>query len=371
MMKIGAGMKNKTIVTVVLIGFLVVLALGLGFRFITNSRNDSAATGTPTPAGLPENAPTNVWDALSQVTPVSYGTPLPEPETSPLDGTYAKYDTAPPQWWSCLRCADYRPAGGAWRLQFDRGVMRIYYEVTGWHSLASYTVSGDRLYLFNDPYCKDMTGEYKWSLEDGSLTLETVGDSCAFQLRERNLSAQTWEACTAGAGGEKPRGCEDPSSDASFVAAPRSDLTVSVHEGDVRKFSVKPEVYVHASGGGPAGDGIKLTYSEQSLLYGVGRVLWTDEDWVEVTTRGALTSMGVQFRGDYMIGWARVLFDGEEIWRGDTSRIWTYLRDHGGYIEVSGFEPGGHVLRVERLEVDSRPVVVSFFCFNQEGGVEE
>jgi hypothetical protein len=118
-------------------------------------------------------------------------------------------------------------------------------------------------------------------------------------------------------------------------------------------------------------EGINLSYSEESLLYGVGRVLWTDEDWVEVRTQGAFTSMGVQFRGDYMIGWARVLFDGEEIWRGDTSRIWTYLRDHGGYIEVSGFEPGEHVLRVERLEVDSRPVVVSFFGFNREGGVEE
>lgn len=370
-MKIGAEMKNKTILTVAVVVFLVILAVGFGSRFMINARTEAAATATPTPADSPEYAPTNVWAALSQVTPVSYGTPLPAPEASPLDGTYAKYDPAPPQWWSCLRCADYRPGGGAWRLQFDRGVMRIYYEVTGWNDLASYTVLGDRLYLFNDPYCSDVTGEYKWTLEGGNLMLETVQDSCAFQLRERNLSAQAWETCAAGADGEKPRGCEDPSTDASFVAASRPDLTVTVHEGDVRKFSVKPEVFVHASGGGAAMEGISLSYSEESLLYGVGRVLWNDDDWVEVSTQGSYSAMGVQFRGDYMIGWARVLFDGEEIWRGDTSRIWTYLRDHGGYIEVSGFEPGEHVLRVERLEVDSRPVVVSFFGFNQEGGVEE
>jgi hypothetical protein len=161
---------------------------------------------------------------------------LSQPRSLPLDGIYAKYDPAPPQWWSCLRCADYRPAGGAWRLQFDRGVMRIYYEVTGWNDIASYTVSGDRLYLFNDPYCSDVTGEYKWSLEGENLNLETVQDSCAFQLRERNLSAQAWETCAAGAGGEKPRGCEDPSSDASFVAASRPDLTVTVHQGMCASF---------------------------------------------------------------------------------------------------------------------------------------
>lgn len=364
-------MKNKTTLTAALIVFLAILALGLGTLFMTNPRSSPTATGTPTPASLPEYAPTNVWKALSQVTPVPYGTPLPAPEASPLDGTYAKYDPAPPQWWSCLRCADYRPAGGAWRLQFDRGVMRIYYEVTGWSDLASYTVSGDRLFLFNDPYCSDVTGEYRWRLEGGDLVLETVQDFCAFQLRERNLSGQAWEACTPGAGGEKPRGCEDPATDASFIAAPSPNRVVTVHAGDVRKFTVKPEVYVHAGGGQPAMEGISLSYSEESLLYGVGRVLWTDEDWVEVGTQGEFASMGVQFRGDYMIGWARVLFDGEEVWRGDTSRIWSHLRDYGGYIEVTGFGPGEHILRVERLEVDSRPVVVSFFGFNQTGEVEE
>jgi hypothetical protein len=82
-MKIGAGMKNKTTLTVALIVFLVILAVGFGSLFMTNPRNEAAATGTPTPAEPPGYAPTNVWAALSQVTPVSYGTPLPAPKPPP------------------------------------------------------------------------------------------------------------------------------------------------------------------------------------------------------------------------------------------------------------------------------------------------
>jgi hypothetical protein len=76
--------------------------------------------------------------------------------------------------------------------------------------------------------------------------------------------------------------------------------------------------------------------------------------------------MGVQFRGSYVIDWARVLFDGEEIWRGDTVRIWAENKVHGGYIKISGLEQGEHTLHVGRLEIDSRSVIVSFFWFNDE-----
>ncbi|MEK6575763.1 MAG: hypothetical protein AABZ58_15755, partial [Chloroflexota bacterium] len=117
---------------------------------------------------------TSVWDALLEKTPFAYAAPLPDPVPSPLDGIYAKVDQSWPQWWLCRRCADYRPAGGIWRLQFDKGVMRIYYEVTGWISMASFTVSGDRLHIFTRPYCPEDAGEYTWKLEDGQLTLETI-----------------------------------------------------------------------------------------------------------------------------------------------------------------------------------------------------
>lgn len=311
-----------------------------------------------------EMAPTNVWTSLLVVTPVPYASPLPGPDATPLDGTYARFDPNPPQWWSCLRCADYRPAGGSWRIQFDRGVMRIYYEVTGWKSLASYTVSGDSLFLYNDPYCKESTGEYKWNLVDGRLRLEVIEDPCSFQLRGRNLSNGAWEVCPKGGSaiGEKPRGCRDPMIETLGIPELLLGLKVEVHEADVRLTGETPDVIINASGANRSmPEGVRLSFSDDSIYYGNNRVLWTNGDWMEFTSDAPYTSMGVQFRGDYVIGWARVLFDGEEVWRGDTARIWSELKVHGGYIEVTGFEPGEHTLRVERLDVDSRPVVVAFF----------
>jgi len=37
--------------------------------------------------------------------------------------------------------------------------MRILYDVTGWRSVASYTIVEQRLYLFNDPFCPQNIGE--------------------------------------------------------------------------------------------------------------------------------------------------------------------------------------------------------------------
>jgi len=315
-----------------------------------------------------EPVPTNVWSSLLEVTPIPYASPLPKPALTPLDGTYTKFDPAYPQWWSCRRCADYRPAGGVWRLQFDRGVMRVYYEVTGWNSLASYIVSGNRLYLFNDPYCNDATGEYKWQLVDGDLILDVVDDPCSFRLRGQNLSEQLWEGCQAESDDEmwqEPRGCKDPVVAGMEVSELTGPLRVIVHEGDARQFSDLLDTIVNASGVGLLlAEDVNLSFSKKSILYGYNRVLWTENDWVEVSTDQPFSSMGVQFLGDYVIGWARVTFDGEEVWRGDTSRIWSAFGRFGGYIEISGYEPGEHTLRVERLEVDSRPVVVAFFGFD-------
>ena len=334
----------------------------------TQSQSENTPTNVPAPTSLKSGAPTPVWPALSQVTPIPYASPLPAPEQTALDGTYAKFNPDPPQWWICLRCADYRQAGGAWRLQFDRGVMRIYYEVNGWHSLASYTVSGDHLYIFNDPYCIDVTGEYKWSLAGGNLTLEVVDDPCSFQLRGKNLGAVAWAACPGdGARSEAvPRGCTDAVVEATTLVAIPEGLHVTVRQADVRTATPPPDAYLNASGADPFPlDGVHFSYSDDSIPYGTSRVLWKDGDWMEVVTDAPYTSIGVQFRGDYVIGWARVLFDGQVVWRGDTSTIWAIEKVHGGFVEISGFDPGKHTLRVERPGIDSRPVVVAFFGFNR------
>jgi len=339
---------------------LIVFSLVLGACV---SRN--LPSHTPLDQSSPvEATQPSVWSSLLDVTPLPYASPLPDFEVTPLDGVYVKFDPNPPQWWACLRCADYRQAGGIWRLQFDRGVMRIYYEVTGWVSLASYQVSDDHLLLFNDPHCKDATGEYQWELQDGALHLEAVNDPCSFELRGKNLSQYSWEVCPRDESGdvEEPRGCSDPVPPSVAEPVLPEGLSVNVREADVRLDANTPDVILIANGIDLSlPEGARISYGEESMPYGVNRVLWQKNDWMEMTFSEPFTSAGVQFLGSYVNGWARVLFDGQEIWSGNTAEIWSEEKVHGGYIEIMGFELGEHVIRVERMDVDSRPVMVAFF----------
>src|SRR4030066_202972 len=139
------------------------------------------------------------------------------------------------------------------RVQFDRGVMRIFYEVTKWKSLASFEVRGDRLFLFNDPYCPFDIGEYEGSRSETALSLHVIRDVCAFDLRARALSEQTWQSCplegglAQGAPTFLSRGCNPGK------AAPPSPipgmLPVAVHvfAGDARSLASPPEAYADAN----------------------------------------------------------------------------------------------------------------------------
>lgn len=308
-------------------------------------------------------------EALFAQTPVAYTTPLPDAITTPLDGTYAKIDDSQPQWWLCRRCADYRPAGGIWKLQFDKGVMRIYYDVTGWKSLASYVVEEDRLTIFNDPYCHNEVGEYTWRIEAGRLKLNTVQDTCSFDLRAQNLSTQTWSDCATTPA--EPSGCAEQ---VAIPAAPTpADLPVTVHvfAGDSRFFAHPPELYAPANSEDTAPPaGVTVTYHQESIPYGLNRVVWWHGDWIEATTELPFTAMGVQFFGGPSIGWARVLLDGVEVWRGNTATLGDDgLGHYGGYVNISGLTHGKHTIRVESLGFDYHPVTVSSFGFSRQTAV--
>lgn len=324
------------------------------------------------------SAPTSVWAGLLGRTPLAYaGTPLPESNETSIDGTYVKLDQSWPQWWLCLRCADYRPAGGIWRLQFDRGVMRILYDVTGWRSLASYVLDGDRLLVFHDAYCRHV-GEYGWEIREGSLHLRAVEDGCAFGLRGENLAKQPWTGCPAGVGGsggintaDSPPGCLDPRPEPLGVSAPPTALRIEAYPGDSHAFRVAPDLFARANPGGIAqSEGIEVDFSPTSIPYGVNRILWWNGPWIEARTDRGFSAMGVQFLGGPQIGWARVLFDGVEVWRGITGEIGCKGSYCGGYIEVSGFGRGPHVLHVESLASDYRPVEVFGFGFSLTGRVD-
>jgi hypothetical protein len=287
-----------------------------------------------------------------------------------LDGTYAKFDPSWPQWWLCFRCADYRPAGGIWRLEFDRGVLRVVYDVTGWRTLASFRLEDDGLSIFNDPVCPEAAGEYRWVREEAGLRLTVVRDECAFGLRAQNLAAQQWRSCrphdesSAGGREEPTPECRSAVPAVPFAGGEGLPWEISVLPGDARKFGSPPDTTAVANSQDrrpPAG--IRVAFSQGTIGYGSNRILWRDSDWIEASTEMAVDAMGVQFLGAYVIGWARVRFDGEEVWRGDTARIWSSGALHGGYVQVSGLEPGPHTIRVESLAFDGRPVEVLFFGF--------
>lgn len=153
-----------------------------------------------TKSSIPSNpelpgTPTNIWNALFERTPVPWTTALPPLETTILDATYVKINPRLATPFPCRRCPDYALNGGLWKFSLDKGIFRIYYSVNEWRSLGSYAVSGDKLYLFNDPYCNWESGVYTWKLEDGSLFFTEVDDPCLQGLRAANLVDQPWLSC--------------------------------------------------------------------------------------------------------------------------------------------------------------------------------
>ena len=72
---------------------------------------------------------------------------------------------------------------------------------------------------------------------------------------------------------------------------------------------------------------------------------------LEATTTIDATAVGVQFWGNQNDGWARVLADGTEVWKGDTFGADGYWpgRAFAKYLEVSGLAVGKHTIRVENL----------------------
>ncbi len=160
------------------------------------------------------------WSGLLQRQPYPYLLPLPEPRRSPLDGTYAKVAAVKAERVHCLRCPDYAPEGGAWKLNLSQGVFRILHTESGWKSMGTCIVASDRILLANDPVCIDALGLYRWRMDEGQLVFEEIDDPCAIRLRARNLTGQPWRSCRspnieAAVSGHwpQPEGCGDGSDD--------------------------------------------------------------------------------------------------------------------------------------------------------------
>jgi hypothetical protein len=321
-------------------------------------------------APIEEQTELSIWESLLLRQPLDInGDPIALGEPGPLDGIYGRLDDSPPQWWRCLRCAEYRPAGGWWRMQLDRGVMRLLYTLNDWRTVAQYRIQDDKLILYNDLVCRE-EGEYAFNFEEGVLLLAVINDPCAFELRGRNLSTGSWHLCPQDRNAEgAPLGCGELPTFESFIESD-PELTVTVHQGNARSFDSPPTVYTPANTEDRLPpEGVEIEFHPASMNYGVNRVLWWGGDWIEARTSLPFEAMGVQFYGTSTIGWASLFFDGVEVWRGNVSEIWNHFGSHGGYIEVSGYQPGEHVLRVELVEGDYRPLTIAVFGFSEGTGV--
>lgn len=144
---------------------------------------------------IAEPAPAE-WSSLLQRKPFPHQSPLPPEKPTVLDGTYTKIDPKQHPQVPCRRCPDYVPEGGIWKLQFDKGVFRIFHVVSGWKSIGSYHVENTLVSFFNDPVCPEVNGVYNWTLEDNRLVLKEVSDECNIRLRAKNLTKQPWLSCS-------------------------------------------------------------------------------------------------------------------------------------------------------------------------------
>jgi hypothetical protein len=178
-----------------------------------DNASPTPAPPTATPEG-PISAEESEETEEDSFKPYPYTTPLPPPTPTKLDGVYThaiKLESTPTP---CRRCAPYRAEGGTWTLSLEAGVFRIAHDLTGFRSIASFTVSGDQITLFNDPHCYLDTSTYTWSMEGTSLIFQEVNDSCAFGLRAKILTAGAWETNEQGQIGDQ---CQPPSVEAAVT----------------------------------------------------------------------------------------------------------------------------------------------------------
>jgi hypothetical protein len=160
----------------------------------------------PAPPSGQSSSTSIIWSELLQKTPFPHTAPLPARVPTPLDGTYTKFDP---------KKTPYVPQGGIWKLNLDKGIFRIFHESTGWRSIGSFIIDGNRVQVFNDPCCIEVKGFYRWTLARGRLNLQVVEDKCAIRQRAKNLTKLPWLSCQppsmeAGSSGhwDKPPGCE-------------------------------------------------------------------------------------------------------------------------------------------------------------------
>lgn len=154
------------------------------------------------------------WNNLLKRNAYVYSIPIVS-KMSMIDGTFVKQAKKKGDIVPCRRCPDWVPNPGIWKLNLRKGVYRIINTKTGWKSIGTYVVSGNRIIFANDPCCIYGVGVYSWTLQEGKLEFKLIDDPCAIKLRGKNLTEVIWSSCqppcveaAISTHWPKPKGCD-------------------------------------------------------------------------------------------------------------------------------------------------------------------
>ncbi len=155
---------------------------------------------------------------MIEVPPFPYSQPLPAPVATAIDGLYSRLIPMEGTPTPCKRCAGYRIEGGVWTLYLDKGVFKVLQRESDFQAVGSYSVNGNQVSFFNDPYCEEdikMVGTYEWQIDArGSLHLTAQKDPCSIGLRAKNLTASAWVK-TAMSEQDRTAACQPPNPEAA------------------------------------------------------------------------------------------------------------------------------------------------------------
>jgi hypothetical protein len=137
--------------------------------------------------------------------PYPFMSPTPPPEPTSIDGTYLRTLTlgemggarrALP--YRCLRCPPYRITPGVNTLVLFRGAYYLHHQLSGFRTMGSFVVDGDRLTLFNDANCPQTVGTYDIEVSSHGIRFDVVEDGCSFSNeRALDLEYRPWTRVSA------------------------------------------------------------------------------------------------------------------------------------------------------------------------------
>jgi hypothetical protein len=132
--------------------------------------------------------------------PYPFMSPTPPPTSSALDGTYLRAITLQQVGGAriglpnrCLRCPPFRIDAGISTLIFTRGAYYLHHHLSGFRTMGSFVVDGDRVTLFNDANCPQKPGIYEFEITAHGLRLRVVEDDCPYAgERAGDLMVTIW-----------------------------------------------------------------------------------------------------------------------------------------------------------------------------------